>query len=444
MEKLFIVFELLVSFVENLLIFGIITNIAGKKYVQPKQTVTVILFSLLLTGVVSFLNSFEIFSFLTIFIGFFLFILLSKFLASGTLLLRATACAVAFFFLHTIDYLTGFFTALILGSHTSINESFLSLSSPGITRIIYIILNKSIQVALFYSLSSLYCRIGNLSKKYLAAVLGITVTAYITMSILLNMIITDSLVVLQIAVILSWLFIMLCVVAAICSATISMRYQEQKKEAELIDLTNDLMTRNYQKLYDVQTKISQQVHDFTNHLKTIDRLIDNDKEAKQYVETLLQSPKQQVQQSQSGNRVIDAIINSKIEEAARKQVAFIYRVRLPYPNINISPVDICAVLSNQLDNAIEACEALPAVESRFMTLDIWKREAFVFFKVVNSTNRDKQDKNRIFVSTKSSRDGMHGLGLKNIKETTEKYGGSLEMTCENGYFTSIAMLQETN
>lgn len=443
METFYVVFELFASFVENLLIFGIITNIAVKKYPTSKQLMMVTLFSLVLTGVVSFLNSFEIFSFVTIFIGVFLFIFLSKLVTAGNLLLRATACALAFFFLHTIDYLTGFSTALILGSSSNINESFMTLASPEITRIIYTVINKLVQVVLFFTLSSLYCRIGNLSKKYLAAVLGITVAAYITMSILLNMIITDSLVVLQIAVILSWLFIMLCVIAAICLVAINTRYQAQKRESEIIDLSNALMTKNYQKLYDIQTKISQQVHDFTNHLKTLDRLICKDEEAKEYVNALLHSPKQHTMQSHSGNHVIDAIINCKIDESVRIDAKFLYRVRLPHPDINISSVDICAVLSNQLDNALEACELLPNPEDRFISLDIWMRESFVFFKVINRTDKDPEDGRLLLVSTKNESNGMHGLGIKNIQETAERYNGSLEMTCTNGVFTSIVMLQET-
>lgn len=439
----FAVFEFFASFVENLLIFAFISNIAEKKFTMVKQILIVVFLSCTLTGIVSLLNSIESFSFYTIFIGIFLFIALSKLVTKGGLLLRATACALAFFFMHSLEYLTGFSMALLLGDASSINASFMELMSPGLMRAVFLIGIKSIQALLIFSLSAIYSKINILKSKHLATVLGITTAAYITMSILLNMIVTDSLVILQIAVILSWLFIMLCVVAAICTVTISTRYQVKKREAEIVNLTNELMTKNYQQLHEVQTKISQQVHDFTNHMKTLNRLINNDLEAKEYLDTLLHSAKQQINQSQCGNHVIDAIINSKIEESARINATFIYRVRLPYPDIKISPVDICAVLSNQLDNAIEACELLSAADERFISLEIWKRESFIFIKVINRTNKDAENKDRLFASSKKDINGMHGLGIKNIKETVEKYGGSLEMTCEKGYFTSIAMLQET-
>lgn len=443
MERFFSILEIFISFTENLLIFSIICNIAIKKHSPVRQSAFVVLLSLLLTGVVYFLNSFEAFSFFTIFVGIFSFIILSRFVSIGKPLLRATACAIAFFFMHSIEYVSGFSLALLLGSSSSIDDSFMELMRPGLMRTIFLLVNRSIQAILVFSLSTMYSKINILKNKHLATVLGITAAAYLAMSILLNMIITDSLVVLQIAVILSWLFIMLCVVVAICTVTISTRYQVKKREAEMINLTNDLMTKNYQKLHDIQMKVSQQVHDFTNHLKTLNRLINNDIEAKEYIDTLLHSPKQQINQSQCGNHVIDAIINSKIEESAHINATFIYRVRLPYPDVKISPVDICAVLSNQLDNAIEACALLPVGEDRFISLDIWKKESFVFFKVINRTNKEPEKDRFQLVSTKNESDGIHGLGIKNIRETAEKYGGSLEMTCENGHFTSIAMLQET-
>ena len=96
----------------------------------------------------------------------------------------------------------------------------------------------------------------------------------------------------------------------------------------MMAVTNDLMMKNYQQLYDVQIRISQQVHDFTNHLKTLNGLIDDGTEAKTYVQTLLQAPKRQVRQSQCGNHVIDAIINCKAEEALNSHIVFSWQITI--------------------------------------------------------------------------------------------------------------------
>ncbi len=443
METLFDFVEIGASYIENLLIFGFISRVAGRKYAGRKQGILILAFSLLLTGVVTILNSIRAFSFYTIFVGVFLFISLSKITSTGNVLLRSTACALAFFFMHTLDYLTGFSTALLFGDPTDINESFLLLMQPGTTRLAYTLVDKGIQIALYFVLYPVYRKITVLSRKYLAVVLVITVSAYAMMSILLNMIITDSIVVLQIAVLLSWLFIMLCLIAVICSVTISTQYYSQKQETEMMAVTNDLMMKNYQQLYDVQIRISQQVHDFTNHLKTLNGLIGDGTEAKTYVQTLLQAPKRQVRQSQCGNHVIDAIVNCKAEEALNSHIVFSWQITIQDPEINISSVDICAVLSNQIDNAFEACEKISRVEDRFVSVEIWKRESFVFFKVINSVDENPFDKNHRLVSKKKSTNGMHGLGIKNIQDVAGRYEGSVEMTYHNGRFISTVMLQET-
>lgn len=441
MDILFKLADIGASCVENLLIMGFITRVSGRKYNGKKQWVTVLLLSLLLTSVVTLLNSIEAFSFYTIFIGIFLFITMSSVVSTGDILLRSTACALAFFFLHTMDYLTGFTVALIFDA-SNIYESFTTLMQPGMMRLTYTVVDKSLQITMFFTLYPIYCKIIVLNRKYLATVLGITIAAYATMSILLNMIITDSLVVLQIAVILSWLFIMLCMIAVLCSVTIGAHYNAHKRESALMALANDLMTKNYQQLYDMQIKVSQQVHDFTNHLKTLDHLLEDEGEAKEYLRELLKSHKQQVKQSRSGNNVIDAIINCKMEEAQRIHAEFHYQVRLPDPDISISPVDICAVLSNQIDNALEACELVPDFSDRKISVEIWKREAFIFSKVINSTISDYFYRENHLATMKNNSDGMHGLGLKNIQDTAERYEGSVEMTCNDGKFTSIVMLQD--
>ena len=321
-----------------------------------------------------------------------------------------------------------------------INESFTSLMQPGNMRLVYTLVDKSLQTLLFFVSYPLYRRIRFLNKPYLATVLAITTVAYITMSVLLGMVITDSVVILQISVILSWMFIMLGLAAVLCALAMHTRYQEQKRESDVMNTANKLMAQNYQHLYDVQIKIAQQVHDFSNHLKALERLLETDGDAKGYVNSLLQSAKHKANRCQSGNHIIDAIINCKIEEAEQINTRFLFKVRLPNPDVGISPVDICAVLANQIDNALEACALVPQ-EERLITVDIWQREAFVFFKVINSTVAKDFDGENPLVSRKDNSSGTHGLGIKNIWEIAENYEGSVDMTCTDGKFTSLVMLQ---
>ena len=92
----------------------------------------------------------------------------------------------------------------------------------------------------------------------------------------------------------------------------------------MISLTNELMERNYQQLHKNQRLIAKQVHDFTNHLKTLKGMLDKDTEAEQYVCKLLAITYRESKLCHSGCDVIDAIINCKVSEATAGHIAFTY------------------------------------------------------------------------------------------------------------------------
>lgn len=142
----------------------------------------------------------------------------------------------------------------------------------------------------------------------------------------------------------------------------------------------------------------------------------------------------------SGCDVIDAIINCKVSEATAGHIAFTYKVQLPEP-IHVSSVDICAVLSNQIDNALEACANIPNQQERFVQVTLWQKETFLFFKVINSVLVNPFIAGNTLISKK--KESGHGLGLINIRDTVEKYNGTLDNQFSGNQFISIAMMQNT-
>lgn len=442
MNTFYTVMEVIASIVENLMILGIICRIGGKKYSKGVHTVCLLALVAFLTIVVSILNSISIFSFYTIYIGIFLIIFSTRYLTKGSLLLRTTACILAFFFLHSFDYIVGFLIATLINPFSgNLYENFTVLMQPGTTRIIYLVVDKAAQVTLFFLLTPLYSKIGKLNRIHQSVLLVFAACAYVITSILLNMIVTNSLIIMQTAVIVTWIFIMLCLTAVIAAIILNSRYQSQKSENEMMSLTNDLMEKNYVQLHRQQTQIAKQLHDFRNHLKTIDHLTPAQTPAKEYLADLLSSASKPLQLCQCGNNIIDAVINSKHEEAIQNEIPFIYQIRLSDEPLQITSTDLCALLANQIDNAIEACQKLEAHEKRHISIFIWRRESFVFFKVVNSTAENPLDEHHNIKSSASSKGALHGFGIKNIKDIASRYNGTLEMDYTNGDFTSLAILQ---
>lgn len=259
------------------------------------------------------------------------------------------------------------------------------------------------------------------------------------MSILTNLVLTDSLISLQTAVIFSLFFIILTIVISIISVVISSKYQNEKREKELIALTNTLMEKNCTEIKHAQDIIRKQVHDFKNHILTIDGMLSEDSNAKKYTKELLETSYQQAQNCHSGNEIIDSIINCKMNEATNQNIEFNHKILLN-TKLNISFVDICAILANQIDNALEACAKISIDKERSVKVQIWQKESFVFFKVINTVDKNPFDSLNNLKSTKDNSDTMHGLGIKNIRETAAKYDGFLKNNYIDGYFISLVMV----
>lgn len=87
--------------------------------------------------------------------------------------------------------------------------------------------------------------------------------------------------------------------------------------------------------------------------------------------------------------------------------------------LTVSDIDLCVLIGNLIDNAVEACEKLP-VKERFLRLYIGVFRKQLYISVTNATNELVRKLDDEYITTKR---GNHGHGLKRINNTVEKYGG---------------------
>ena len=153
---------------------------------------------------------------------------------------------------------------------------------------------------------------------------------------------------------------------------------------------------------------------------------------------MLETSYQELKLCRSGCDIVDAVINYQHMQALEKGIDFKYHVKAGDLD-SFGPVDICAILSNQIENAIEACIKIEEKDKRFVSIEIRQHENFVLFQVANSVQEDPFLHNSL-ATTKSEGTFLHGLGLKNIRDAAKKYSGSLQNRCENGVFTSTVLL----
>lgn len=203
------------------------------------------------------------------------------------------------------------------------------------------------------------------------------------------------------------------------------------------DFQNQIMLHHYEEVKSVYLNMRGWRHDYHNHIQTLKAYLS----LKQYEcieEYLGELEKDLIRVDQlvkSGNLMVDAILNSKLTLAATKDIPVSCKVMIP-EQISISDIDICVILGNLLDNAIEACETIEK-EKRFIRIygDIVHSQ--FYFSVLNSALEDPSFNQKNYISEKR---GEHGHGMKRVRLTVDKYEGYLNLKNEPGVFASEIMI----
>lgn len=432
-------FELFATFTEGLLVLSVSSSMSGKKYKNSKHYSLVLLFTVIYTVLITYMNTLQTFSFATITVAVLYSFTVLFVLSSGKLLLKASSTMLVWFFMHALDYTLSYSLIMIMGKTFILSEGIGLILNQGVPRVIFLVLVKSLQIVVFFLFRKLYPKLKTLDNKNMFSLFLMSTISFVLMQGVTALTLTDSIKTMQIVVVLSFIFIVLCLIAVIVAIYINTKHQKEKRESELMSLSNEMMERNFAELQNSQNAIHQQVHDFKNHIRTISGLIDSDVSAKKYIEDLLAVSYTQAQYCHSNNDVINSIINCKVIDAKAQNTPFEHRVNLSEP-LYLSSVDICAILANQIDNALEACAKIQDTDKRFVKVEIWQKESFVFFKVTNATNENPFNSKHKLVSTKSNKDGLHGFGIKNISRAVSVYGGILKNDYKDGQFISIAMV----
>lgn len=138
----------------------------------------------------------------------------------------------------------------------------------------------------------------------------------------------------------------------------------------------------------------------------------------------------------TGNPMADAILNSKISLARAKHIQVRADASIPVA-LDISELDLCVILGNLFDNAIEASLALPEGE-RLIRVYIDMKGTQLYISFTNFTAAGKREKHAgRFRTTKGE---GHGFGLVRIDAIVERLGGYLSRNSEDGAFTTEILL----
>ena len=202
----------------------------------------------------------------------------------------------------------------------------------------------------------------------------------------------------------------------------------------------ELIETHYQEVETMYKQIRGWRHDYRNHIQLMKVLAANgDMDAiKDYLDKLDTDLSTVDTVVKTGNAMADAILNSKISLAKSKGIAVKVDAHIPV-KLEMSELDLCVIIGNLFDNAIDASMALPE-EQRLIRvyMDMKNTQLYISFTNFTATKKLAKVGNR-FQTTKG--DG-HGFGLLRIDNIIERLDGYLSRNSEDGAFTTEILIPQ--
>ncbi|MFQ7447524.1 GHKL domain-containing protein [Intestinibacter bartlettii] len=216
------------------------------------------------------------------------------------------------------------------------------------------------------------------------------------------------------------------------------RDKQLKIENQKIKEKIDIQYNYYLSLKKEQEKIDKFRHDMKNHLICIKNLAKTE-ESEKYIEKINFEINQNTVDFNTGSPILDIIFYEKSLICIDKKIE--YQFDVDYSKCEfIDVIDTCSIFSNLLDNAIEACDKITQGK-RFISIKGNKINNFFVIKCENSKINDILYEGKNIATDKENKD-LHGIGLKSIRDSFEKYDGVINIEISDEKFTLSGFLIE--
>ncbi len=218
----------------------------------------------------------------------------------------------------------------------------------------------------------------------------------------------------------------------------------QAREQMNLNLLNQQKELQFKYANAVESSIDEMKkvkHDFANHMMCIQGYLELDRyqDLGEYVKKLSNPIEKSNEILVLGHPVISSLIYSKVLLAKKEQITMNMKTTFDRP-ICIEDIDLCVLIGNVLDNALEACMQLEEGQ-REMTVSIETKSEYFLFDCKNTMNKVQLNKeNGRFKTSKADKD-MHGIGLMNIRSVVDKYAGDMVLDTEEDIFSIKVTLQ---
>lgn len=211
----------------------------------------------------------------------------------------------------------------------------------------------------------------------------------------------------------------------------------KRKNKKITEYQNALIEQHVAEVENMYRKMRAWRHDYHNHMQVLAAYLESGEteRARAFLNEINDTLVKVDTVLKTGNTMVDAILNSKISLMNAKHIRVDATAHVP-ATLAVADVDLCVIIGNLLDNAMEACEALPE-EGRFVRIYINIKGTHLYMSFTNAAGKKQTKIGNIFASTKG---GDHGFGLARVDALIEQYGGYLTRASEDGGYTTEVIL----
>ena len=442
MNALYISAEYITTAVEILVYFGVLGLICDKRLPKQKSLVVHLLFVIGITCITRQLNEVALYSYITGLIWIVMVSFSAMALFKCNLMTSISVGFVYLVFVNAMDFLFLTVIELLFGV---IGITVEVMTSITLYRCIFALSMKFLLVLICFILAFVRRKYDvsiRADKKTCVIVIISAALCFFCMQNLIEAVVVGNVLDMRRSVLIAWLFVFLFVVSLLFILKENTRYLSEKTASSVLKAKLEATEQDNRNLNVAYSDISKMTHDFKNHLNTISMLSRNEKNSEllEYLNEVTSDINRIQLETFTGIDSIDAVINNKRSIARKESIsleidcAFLCALKVRHS-------ELCSIVANLLDNAIEANLQIENVDERKISLSISVINSMFLLKCVNSYKENtiqKSAKGELLTIKENPKE--HGYGMQIVKALAEKNNGAFEYQFEAAKFTSIVML----
>ena len=236
------------------------------------------------------------------------------------------------------------------------------------------------------------------------------------------------------------IYLALLAVVLISIVSFATLYKVAKHSKEMMDLNLKLQKMEMEEkltinLADIVGNLRSLRHDMNNHLGILQNFLEIHayQDASDYLRSILTDLKIANQYVFTENQMLSVLLNTKISRATALQIPIDTTIMVH--KIPLEDKDLCAIIGNLLDNAIEAAEK---AEQPAISFSMQREENCLIIRCDNSFFDTPIFENGALITSKQNKT-LHGIGTQNIRSAAERYGGTVTFTFDAFFHACVTI-----